>query len=124
MILGVGVELVDTRRFEAALARFEGRMKRRLFSETERRYAAEGRRGAQSLAARFAAKVAVRRSLGLRQLTWTEAEIVGKRGQAPRLILHGEAEARARALGVRDVHVTLTHDACWCVGHVVLGGDG
>jgi len=62
VIVGLGIELVDLARFEMLLERYGDRMRARLFTEDERKYAARKVRGAESLAARFAAKVAARLS--------------------------------------------------------------
>ena len=68
MIVGLGVELVELPRFEAALSRHGERLARRLFTPDERAYAAGRARGAESLAVRFAAKAAARRALRDRAL--------------------------------------------------------
>ena len=60
MIVGLGVELVETERFAAALERFDGRLHTRLFTAAERVYASQRGRAAESLGVRFAAKVAAR----------------------------------------------------------------
>jgi holo-[acyl-carrier protein] synthase len=123
MIVGLGVELVDVARFDAALERFGERLRRRLFTEGERAFAARGVRDGEGLAARFAAKLAARRALGCGALGWSEVEVVREDGQAPTLRLHGEAASAARALGVARMSLTLTHDATWCIGQVLLEGE-
>lgn len=122
MIVGLGVELVDVARFDAALERFGERLRRRLFTAGERAFAARRARDGQSLAARFAAKLAARRALGCGALGWGEVEVVREDGQAPTLRLHGEAASAARALRVTRVSLTLTHDPTWCIGQVLLEG--
>ncbi len=123
MIVGLGVELVDSARFAALVERFGERLLGRLFTAGERAYAGrKARGGAESLAVRFAAKAAARRALGLSRLAWQEAEVVRESGRAPTLRFHGAAHRRAGALGVRAVSLTLTHDPRWCVGQVVLEG--
>ena len=123
MIVGLGVELVDVARFEAALARFGERLRRRLFTPGECAFAARRARGGESLAVRFAAKLAARRALAAGALGWRELEVVREAERAPTLRLHGEAASAARALGVSRVSLSLSHDANWCVGQVVLEGD-
>ena len=123
MIVGLGVELVDVARFGAALERFGERLRCRLFTEGERAFAARRARDGESLAARFAAKLAARRALGCGALGWSEVEVVREDGQAPTLRLHGEAASAARALGVARVSLTLTHDSTWCIGQVLLEGE-
>jgi holo-[acyl-carrier protein] synthase len=122
LIVGLGVEIVDAARFARAAARFGGRLERRLFTDGERDHVAR-RRGAaasESLAARFAAKVAARRALGLFAVRWHELEVVRGAEGPPELRLHGAAAVRAAALGVRRVALSLSHDGGRCIGHVVL----
>jgi len=71
-----------------------------------------GRRGAASLAARFAAKEALAKALGAPAgLLWTDAEVYVEDSGRPRLRVKGTVAARAAELGVRTFHVSLSHDA-------------
>ncbi len=116
MIVGLGLELVETARFARAEARFGARLATRLFTDEERALA----RALESRAGRFAVKAAALRALGLPPTRWRDVEVLGGRGSPPQLRLHGSVEARARELGVRHSAVTLSHDAGACVGHVIL----
>lgn len=120
MIVGVGVELVDRERFESLLDRYGDRLRDKLFTEGERDYAARKQRDGESLAVRFAAKLAVRRALRTSGLRWRDIEVVRTRGGPPILCLKGAAERAASRLGVANIALTLTHDAQWCVGQVIL----
>lgn len=120
-ILGVGLALVDTPRFERLLARRGARLLARAYSEGERAYAARRARGHESLGVRLAAKLAARHLLG-GGLALREIEIVRRRGEPPTLRFHGAAARRAGARGVLRAAVTLTHDPAWCVGQVIFEG--
>jgi holo-[acyl-carrier protein] synthase len=126
-IVGLGIEVVEVDRFGAALARRPERLAERLFTPGERAYAAaRGRRGAESLAVRFAAKCAARRALGAAgpgAVRWHEIEVVRGRTGAPTLRFAGAAAARAAGAGVARVSLTLTHDRSACLAHVVLEGE-
>lgn len=100
---GVGIDLIEIERVERALRR-RPRLAERLFTEAERAYAAGRARPARHLAARFAAKEAVVKALGLRSFTPLEIEVVA--GEPPTVRLRGAA-ARAAA-GLR-VEISLTH---------------
>ena len=123
MIVGIGIELVDLVRFETLLARYGDRLRARLFTAGEREYAARKARDGESLAARFAAKVAARRALRTPSLRWHDIEVARDRGGPPTLRLAGAARNAARRAGVSNIAVTLTHDATWCVGQVVLESE-
>ena len=77
---------------ERALER-RPRLGERLFTESEREYAAARARPAQHLAARFCAKEAVAKSLGLGGWSFSDVEVVP--GAPPAVRLHGRAEQRA-----------------------------
>jgi holo-[acyl-carrier protein] synthase len=102
----VGIDLLEIERLELALER-RPRLAERLFTDAERAYAAARARPAQHLAARFCAKEAVAKALGLDAWSFRDVEIVGGDGP-PAVRLHGAVAARAQALGV-EVSVSLTH---------------
>jgi len=104
---GVGIDQLEIERLEQALAR-RPRLAERLFTAAERAYAAERARPGQHLAARFCAKEAVAKALGLEAWSFTDVEVVRGDG-APSIVLHGDVARHAAALGVREVKVSLTH---------------
>jgi holo-[acyl-carrier protein] synthase len=108
-IKGLGVDLVEIDRVRSLLDRNSGAFRRRCFTEHEWEYASRFRDPSARLAARFAGKEAVMKSLGTgwRHLRWTDIEITG--GGRPRVVLTGRAAERAEMLGVSEVLVTITH---------------
>ena len=108
-IVGLGVDLAEVDRVRALLTRYGESFRRRCFTDHEWEYAHRFSDPAGRLAARFAGKEAVMKSLGTgwRRLRWTDIEITG--GGQPRTILTGRAAMRAEMLGVSDVLVTVTH---------------
>jgi holo-[acyl-carrier protein] synthase len=102
----IGIDLLEIDRLEQALAR-RPRLAERLFTDEERAYASSRARPGQHLAARFCAKEAVSKALGLEAMRFLDIEVVGG-GGPPEVRLYGAAAERARALGVR-VTVSLTH---------------
>ena len=124
VIVGVGVHLVDVERFARSLARFGDRWKTRVFSEEEWRYATVGKRSAERLAVRFAAKCAGMRALQLECLPLREVEVMRSSAGLPTLKFHARTQVRAQALGVTTSHVTLTHEGSTAVACVMLEGAG
>lgn len=105
MIIGVGIDVVDIERFGLTLQRTPA-LRQRLFTEGERAL------GTASLAARFAAKEALAKSLGAPVgLSWTDATVVTDDTGRPHLRVAGTVAARADALGVGSFHLSLSHDA-------------
>lgn len=107
-ILGLGVDLADIDRVEGVLARYP-RFAERCFTDHEREYAFRFSNPARRLAARFAGKEAVMKSLGTgwRRVRWQDIEITG--GGKPTVRMTGTAATRASLLGVTEVLVTITH---------------
>jgi holo-[acyl-carrier protein] synthase len=103
----VGLDLLEIERLERALARRPG-LAARLFTDGERAYAAGKGRPGQHLAARFCAKEAVVKALGLEVFAPQDIEIVGGGADGTRVLLRGPAAARAAELGV-EVRISLTH---------------
>jgi holo-[acyl-carrier protein] synthase len=114
VILGVGIDVVDIARFGATLERTPA-MRTRLFTT------AEQQRPLASLAARFAAKEALAKALGAPSgMGWLDAEVVNAPTGDPCLEMRGSVLARADELGVRGVHVSMSHDAGIASAVVVL----
>jgi len=103
---GIGLDLLDIERLERALAR-RPRLVQRLFSEQELAYAARHAQPARHLAARFCAKEAVAKALGMEGWNFRDVEVVAT-GGAPEIRLSGAVAERARELGAYPV-VSLTH---------------
>ncbi len=103
---GIGIDLLEIERLERALAR-RPRLAERLFTDSERAYASSRARPGQHLAARFCAKEAVAKALGLTSWSFRDVEVVGGDGP-PEARLHGAVAARADELGV-EVQISLTH---------------
>jgi holo-[acyl-carrier protein] synthase len=107
-ILGLGVDLADIHRVERLLRAYP-RFAERCFTDHEREYAFGFAKPARRLAARFAGKEAVMKSMGTgwRRIRWRDIEITG--GGAPSVRLFRTAQARADKLGVTEILVTITH---------------
>ena len=109
-LVGLGLDLVEVARFAAALARYP-KMGERLFTPAERDYAGGFADPTPSLAARFAAKEAVMKALGvgLGAFAFPEVEVERHASGQPYISLHGAAKDLASGRGVRQWLVSLTH---------------
>jgi holo-[acyl-carrier protein] synthase len=102
----VGVDLIEIERVERALER-RPQLAERIFHAAELREAERGRAG-RHLAARFAAKEAALKCLGIGGLRLHEVEVVGGGEEPPRLRLHGRAAELAQRKGI-DLSVSISH---------------
>ena len=109
-MVGIGIDAVDVDRFRRALDR-RPTLAERVFTEGERAYAAVARDPTLRLAARFAAKEAVMKALGvgLGAFAFHDVEVVTDASGAPRLAVGGRAASRASTLGVTGWRLSLTH---------------
>jgi len=115
---GIGIDLVDISRIERALER-RPRLAGRLFTENELAYASGRRRPARHLAARFAAKEAVVKALGLGPGTAIrEIEVVA--GSPPEVRLHNEVARFADDRGLA-VKVSLSHERDMATAVAIAG---
>lgn len=121
-VIGVGVDVMEIDRFAETLRR-RPRIAERCFTEAEAAYCSRKPFPTQHFAARFAAKEAVGKALGIGMTRWREVEVVRGRG-APTIALHGRYAERARQLGVDRVHVSLTHGRDSAMAFAVVEASG
>jgi holo-[acyl-carrier protein] synthase len=123
-IVGVGTDLVEVARFRAAMQRTTT-LADRLFSDNEREYASDQHDPAKSLAARFAAKEAVMKALGvgLGDFDFHDVEVLRHESGAPTLEVRGRARELASARGVTDWLVSLSHTDSTAMAVVIALAD-
>src|SRR5947208_2767294 len=109
-MLGIGIDAVEVDRFRRLLER-RPQAAARLFTEGELAFGARWRDPAPRLAARFAAKEAVMKAMGvgLGAFPFHDVEVVSAPSGAPAVVLRGGAEALASRLGVQGWRLSLTH---------------
>jgi holo-[acyl-carrier protein] synthase len=111
----VGVDLAQVSSIAHSLNLFGNRFSARLFTPGEIAYANSGSGSglmAERLAARFAAKEAVIKMLGLGEavISWREIEVVKEPGGDCSVRLHGRTAELARKRKVQDISISLTHE--------------
>ena len=122
-IVGLGTDLVEVGRFRLAMERTT-RLADRLFSIDEQEYASGQHDPAKSLAARFAAKEAVMKALGvgLGDIDFHDVEIVRHESGAPSLEVRGRALQLALDRGVTRWLVSLSHTEATAMAVVIAEG--
>lgn len=106
----MGTDLVDIERFREALERTPG-LKTRCFTEAEQAYAERRNDPVERYAARWAAKEAVMKALGvgLGSCEFRDIEVVRAESGQPSVRLHDSAADLAEERGVTGWHISLTH---------------
>ena len=122
-VIGIGIDLVDIERFRTSLERTPS-MRTRLFTESELAYVEPKSDPVPSLAARFAAREAVMKSLGLGLGAFGFHEVWVERADsgAPSLAVTGRARGLADEAGVTAWHISLTHSATTAGAYVIATG--
>jgi holo-[acyl-carrier protein] synthase len=112
MVLGLGTDLIETKRVQESINRFGVRFLERVFTAGEIQYCQRKKNWAESFAARFAAKEAGAKALGTgisRGVSWKEFEVRREASGRPTLHVSGRARQFAEAMGVKRMHLSLTH---------------
>lgn len=129
-IIGIGLDLIELSRMERSLHRFGEHFLNRIMADDERS-AIPGDPASPSARAVSHGGRAVRRQGGRGQGAWYGfAEGIGPRDVAvrslpsgkPELVLSGKAREKADALGVKKLHLTLTHTRDNAAAVVILEG--
>jgi len=123
MIVGIGLDIVETARLRRLLSDQNDHFEKRVFTPAEQGACAARADREQALAARFAAKEACLKALGTgwsQGLSPLQVEVIEREGGAPAIHLTGKAAERARDRGVRQVHVTLSHEPGMAAAAVIL----
>lgn len=123
MILGTGIDIADTRRIEKIHSRYGERFAGKILTPAELRAMPEN--AIPYLAGRFAAREACAKALGTgfsQGVNWLDMEIINDPSGRPLLALSGVAAKVADKLGVRRVHLSISHERDYAVAMVILEG--
>jgi len=109
-VIGIGVDLCEIDRMRAALARTPT-LRNRVFTDAERAYCDRRKDPTERYAARFAAKEAVMKAMGVGvgACRWRDIEVAKAPSGAPSVRLHDTALALAEARGITAWRLTMTH---------------
>ncbi len=122
MIYGIGIDVVEVDRIEAAMLRQGEDFVVRLFTEREREYCDKQVRPGLHYAARFAAKEAVSKALGTgigASVGWLDMEVVRGEGGAPVMEFYGKAKDFLVGQGIAEVQVSLSHARDYAAANAV-----
>lgn len=120
MIKGIGIDIIEIKRIEAAIVKNKGFLKR-VFTDSELRvFEAKGFR-VSSIAGFFAAKEACMKALGigLRDIKWKDIEIKNDPLGKPYVVLHSNARELAYKLKIGEILLTISHSRENAVAHAI-----
>jgi holo-[acyl-carrier protein] synthase len=123
MIVGTGVDIVEVARFERFVEERNEALLDRLFTPAEREYCRPRRACAQHYAARFAAKEAFVKALGMgirEGIGWQDVEVMHDTLDKPLFRFTPVAQERLRERKIVRSHLSLSHDGGLAIAMVIL----
>lgn len=123
MIVGLGIDVAEVDRMEAAVRRHGNRFLERIFTAREIAYCQRKKNPYERYAARFAAKEAAMKALGTGWrggVRWQDFEVVNLPSGRPTLRLAGVAAKLAGKLQVRNISLSITHTDSQAFAQVIL----
>ena len=123
LIVGLGLDIAEIDRIEAALTRHGAPILERLYTPREVAYCESYRHKFERYAGRFAAKEAAMKALGTgwrHGVRWRDIEVVREPSGKPTLHLEGAARQFADRLGVKNISLTITHSGNLALAEVIF----
>jgi holo-[acyl-carrier protein] synthase len=119
-VIGLGADLCSITRMRVALDRTP-RVAQRVFTNAERGFCERLADPSERFAARFAAKEAVLKAMGvgLGACAFRDIEVVSDAAGAPSIALRGAASELAAARGISRWHLSLSHDSDTAIAVVI-----
>ncbi len=119
------MDIVDVIRIERSLKTYKGRFREKYFTQAEREYCSSKKKPAQHYAVRFAAKEAVFKALGGPWPTGCghiDVEIAVEENGKPYIKLSDALENEFKMIGMRNIHLSLTHTRQSAAAVVIIEG--
>ena len=125
MILGLGMDIVEVARIQAAFEKSGEAFLQRILLPDELAYCLAYKNPAPQLAARFAAKEAVSKAFGTGiggQMGWLDIEVCRKESGEPFVVLHGKGKKLFEKRGAKNLLISLSHTENYATAVAILEG--
>ena len=124
MIIGIGTDIIDTRRIESAIKKYGEKFKNRCFSSNEIKKSENRLNSINSYAKRYAAKEACSKALGTglaRGIFWKDIEVINDEYGKPLIILHNRALKRIYEI-TKDyqIEVSISDEKNYAIANVII----
>lgn len=121
MILGIGSDIIEIERVKKQVANQS--FVEKIFTKHEMEYCKSIKNNAQNFAVRFAAKEAFLKAIGIGWrdgLAFNQIEIVNDKLGKPEMFVTGKAKEIVEKIGVKNIHVTLSHSKENAIAFVII----
>ena len=125
MIIGIGTDIIDTRRIKNIINRYGEKFKKRCFSNNEIIRSENRFNTTNSYAKRYAAKEACSKALGTglaKGIFWKDVEVVNDKYGKPFIKLHNNALKRINKITKNDynIEVSLSDEKNYAIANVII----
>ena len=125
MIVGIGTDIIDTRRIEKVINKFGNKFKNRCFSKDEIKKSEKRLNTINSYAKRYAAKEACSKALGTglaRGIYWKDIEVSNDKFGKPLIQLHNNALKRLNNITEKkcNIEISLTDEKNYAIANVII----
>lgn len=121
MIVGIGVDIVEIRRIEAAMNRTSGFLEK-IFTDSELEHLKSRNLRSEYIAGRFAAKEAVAKALGtgFRSFNFKDIIVENTTLGKPIVTLNGNADLIAKKMGDYNLQLSISHGEDNAIAYAIL----
>lgn len=123
MIVGLGLDVAEIDRIEAAIKRHPAAFVERVYTPAEAAYCQRYANPYERYAGRFAVKEAAMKALGTgwsRGVRWRDIEVIREPSGRPTLKLEGVSRSIADSLGTKRILLTITHSGNLAIAQVIF----
>jgi len=125
MIIGIGTDIIDTRRIKKTITNFGNKFKKKCFLSSEIKRSEETINNVNSYAKRYAAKEACAKALGTgltKDVFWKDIEIINNEAGKPFIILHNRALSILKNLSKKNcnIEVSLSDEKNYAIANVII----
>jgi holo-[acyl-carrier protein] synthase len=121
-IVGIGTDIVECLRVGRMIEQHGEQFLARIYTEGEIRFCQSRKRATEHFAARWAAKEAIFKAMGIpwrRGMEWTDVEIRQEAGLVPEVLLAGATKDRAQSLRIASILLSIAHCRAYATAYAI-----
>ncbi|MQG19176.1 MAG: holo-[acyl-carrier-protein] synthase [SAR202 cluster bacterium] len=113
-----GIDIIEINRIKSVLEKFPDKFLTRIYTKNELDFC---KNKPHRLAARFAVKEAVMKTLGtgIKGVGWKDIETIRKPGEKPSVKLHNRALEKSQKLGIKNISISISHSKEFAIAFAI-----